>query len=86
MEPLNLGKGKQKEKPVVRTIRQEHGTPILSLPKMFLDVGLKLNQEVTIEKKGNPNPLNWEIVIRPVQACGSPKKRIAKNKKKATTT
>jgi hypothetical protein len=57
------GRGHKKQKPIRRRIRQEHGTPILSLPKQ---IGLKLNQEVTIEKVDS-NPLTWEIRIKPVE-------------------
>jgi hypothetical protein len=58
------GRGHKKEKPLVRRIRQEHGTLILSLSAKL---GVKLNQEVVIEKVGS-NPLLWELKIKPVQA------------------
>lgn len=64
VENLQLsGRGHKKQKPIVRKIREEHGTTILSLPK---EIGLKLNQEVIIEKIGS-NPLNWEIRIKPLE-------------------
>lgn len=67
IEVTNLpleGRGHRKEKPVVRKIRQEHGTLILSLPEKL---GVKLNQEVVIEKV-DVNPLLWEIRIKPSRA------------------
>lgn len=64
VENLQLGgRGHKKQKPIVRKIREEHGTPILSLPK---EIGLRLNQEVVIEKIGS-NPLTWEIRIKPLE-------------------
>jgi len=64
VEELKLhGRGHKKQKPIVRRVRQEHGTPILSLPK---EIGLRLNEEVIIEKVGS-NPLNWEIRIKPIE-------------------
>ena len=62
-------RGKENPNPdiVKRKIRAEHGTPMLSLPKAFLKAGLTLNQEVVIEKRGEKNPLNWEIVIKPAK-------------------
>jgi hypothetical protein len=49
-----------------RTVRSDHGYPTVSLPKFFLEIGLQLNQEVIVEKRGKgSNPLNWEIVIKP---------------------
>jgi hypothetical protein len=63
VEQFRFKKGK-KEKPIIRKIRDEHGTPTLSLPKKMLEIGLKLNQEVVVEKVGN-NPFAWEIRIRP---------------------
>jgi hypothetical protein len=63
VEPLKLGK--KKEKQIERNIREEHGTLIISLPKSFRkELGLKLNQNVTIERT-HTNLLNWEIVIKP---------------------
>jgi hypothetical protein len=63
VEPLKLGK--KKEKQIKRNIREEHGTLIISLPKGFRkELGLKLNQNVTIERT-HTNLLNWEIVIKP---------------------
>lgn len=65
VENLQLdGRGHKKKKPIVRKIRQEHDTLILSLPKK---IGLKLNQEVMIEQVG-VSPLAWEIRIKPVKA------------------
>lgn len=58
-------RGRGKKKAIIKRIRQEHGTPMVSFPKVFLDIGLKLNQEVTIEKRQGTNPLKWEIVIKP---------------------
>lgn len=58
VENLELsGRGHRKEKPIVRRIRQEHGTLIVSIPKR---IGLKLNDEVIIDQIGK-NPLSWEI-------------------------
>lgn len=57
-----FGKGNKKKKQIIKKVRQEHGTSVLSFPK---DIGLKLNQKVIIEKIGD-NPLNWEIRIRPI--------------------
>lgn len=45
-------------------IGEEHGTPIIRLPRAFVKLGIKLNQEVTMSCEGN-NPLNWEIKIKP---------------------
>lgn len=65
VETLELsGRGHKKQKPLVRRIRQEHGTLILSLPDAL---GVKLNQEVTIERV-NTNPLLWELRIKPNRA------------------
>jgi len=47
-------------------VRSDHGYPQITLPKFFLDIGLKLNTEVLVEKRGEgSNPLSWEIVIKP---------------------
>jgi hypothetical protein len=65
VENLELsGRGHRKQKPLVRKIRQEHGTLILSLPEAL---GVKLNQEVTIERV-HTNPLLWELRIKPNRA------------------
>jgi hypothetical protein len=62
VESLELsGRGHRKQKAIVRRIRQEHGTLILSLPEAL---GMKLNQEVTIERV-HTNPLLWELRIKP---------------------
>lgn len=46
-------------------IRDEHGTPVVSLLKAWLvDLGIKMGSEVVVEKRGS-NPLQWEIVIKP---------------------
>lgn len=52
---------------VVKKISEDHGLPVLRLPKALLDMGVKLNQQViiTYEKE---NPLSWEIRINPVKA------------------
>ena len=51
-----------------RKVRSDHGYPQITLPKFFLQLGLKLNAEVVIERRGRgSNPLNWEIVIKPAK-------------------
>ena len=71
VEPLDL-RNKVKKKASIddrvfrRTVRSDHGYPQITLPKFFLDIGLKLNTEVLVEKRGEgSNPLSWEIVIKP---------------------
>jgi hypothetical protein len=65
VENLELGgRGYKKKKPIVRRVREEHDTLILSFPKK---IGLKLNQEVMIEQVGE-SPSSWEIRIKPVKA------------------
>jgi hypothetical protein len=55
--PKLRGRGHKKDKPIIRRIREEHGTLILSLPERL---GMYLNQEITI-KQVSSNPLRWEI-------------------------
>ena len=70
IEPLKL-RNKVKKKATIddtkfrRKVRSDHGYPLITLPKWMLKFGLKLNQDVIIEKRGT-NPLNWELVIKVV--------------------
>lgn len=63
------GKGKPKaakdDSTIIATVRSDHGYPRLMFPKSFIAAGMKLNQEVIVERKGS-NPLNWEITIKPL--------------------
>lgn len=58
------GKTKIEQTGIVRTLGDEHGSPILRLPKTLRDTLIGLNQDVVIEVS-NSNPLNWEIKIKP---------------------
>lgn len=49
-----------------RTVRSDHGYPRITFPKWLVDLGLALNSEVIIEKRGD-NLLNYEIVIKPAR-------------------
>ena len=66
VEPLQfLGRGiKKQEEPkdeaLIRRVTGDHGYPKISFPK---ELGLKLNQEVVVEKVGSL--LEWEIRIKP---------------------
>lgn len=69
VEPLKLKHKPKKrydetEDKFRRTVQNDHGYPRVSFPKSFIEIGLKLNAEVVVEKRGN-NPLQWEIVIKP---------------------
>lgn len=56
----------KRHKAIIRKIRNEHGYPVLDLPKTLCDeIGLRLNQEVVIERV-ETNPLNWEFRIKPL--------------------
>ena len=61
--------------PFRRTVRSDHGYPTITLPKFLLGLGLKLNAEVVIERRGEPNPLNWEIVIKPARSKSKVQKK-----------
>lgn len=54
-----------------RRIRSDHGYPLITLPKFFLKLGLKMHSEVIIEKRGS-NPLDWEIIIKPAKRKKEP--------------
>ncbi len=47
-------------------IRSEHGTPIVSLLKIWVEeLGIKMGSEIIVEKRCSSNPLKWEIIIKP---------------------
>lgn len=70
VEPLQfMGRGIKKQdepknEPMVRTVTGDHGYPKISFPK---SLGLKLNQEVVVEKVGTSS-LEWEIRIKPLKS------------------
>lgn len=43
-----------------RTVRSDHGYPLITFPKFLLKLGMKLNEEVTIEKTER----GWEIITK----------------------
>jgi len=46
-----------------RKVRSDHGYPLITFPKFLLKAGMKLNQEVTIEKTER----GWEIITKPAK-------------------
>jgi len=66
---MTRGRGHKKieQDGLVKTIADEHGIPVVRLPKFLLKMGVKLNQEVRIIHTCS-NPLAWEIRIVPTEA------------------
>lgn len=56
-----------RKKKLKRKIREGgYGYAVVSIPpKIIRELGIKLNQEVIVEKSGR-NPFDWEIKLKPV--------------------
>jgi len=51
-----------------RKIGSDHGYPVIRVPiKLFRKLGLRINQEVIVEK-ADTNPFTWELHIKPANA------------------